>query len=77
MINTSGGPGVNMNNKRPLLQTPISGKAGSIGNLKNNNNKKFKTSRGGDGEVLKVKLLTGTLFLYRGVHRHVEFIPRI
>jgi hypothetical protein len=31
----------------------------------------------GGGDVLKVKLLTGTLFLTKGIHRHVEFIPRI
>jgi hypothetical protein len=54
--------------KRPL--PPSKGAASN-----NAKNKKGKT--GGDGEVLKVKLLTGTLFLYRGVHRHVEFIPRV
>ena len=30
-----------------------------------------------DGEVIKVKLLTGTLFLYRGLHRRAEFIRRV
>ena len=30
-----------------------------------------------DGEVVKVKLLTGTLFLYRGLHRRAEFIRRV
>jgi hypothetical protein len=29
-----------------------------------------------DGEVLSVKLLTGTLFLYRGAHRRAEFVPK-
>jgi hypothetical protein len=29
-----------------------------------------------EGEVLKVKLLTGTLFLYRGPHRRVAFVPK-
>ncbi|KAG7355562.1 hypothetical protein IV203_000248 [Nitzschia inconspicua] len=42
-------------------------------------NKKAKVGNGGKGgdDVLKVKLLTGTLFLSRGIHRHVEFVPRI
>jgi hypothetical protein len=43
-------------------------------------NKKFKSGGVGckvGGDVLKVKLLTGTLFLSKGIHRHVEFIPRI
>ena len=30
-----------------------------------------------DGEVVKVKLLTGTLYLYRGAQRRVEFIRRV
>jgi hypothetical protein len=30
-----------------------------------------------DEEVVKVKLLTGTLFLYRGTQRRVEFVPRV
>ena len=30
-----------------------------------------------DGEVVKVKLLTGTLYLYRGAQRHVEFVRRV
>jgi hypothetical protein len=37
-----------------------------------------KRQRGDDnGEVVKVKLLTGTLFLYRGRHRRAEFIRRV
>lgn len=31
----------------------------------------------GDGEVVKVKLLTGTLYLYRGAQRRVEFVRRV
>jgi len=30
-----------------------------------------------DGEVVKVKLLTGTLYLYRGAQRRVEFVRRV
>ena len=30
----------------------------------------------GNDEVLKVQFLTGTLYLYRGPKRHVEFIPK-
>ena len=30
-----------------------------------------------DGEVIKVKLLTGTLYLYRGKHRRAEFVRRL
>lgn len=30
-----------------------------------------------DSEVLKVKMLTGTLFLYRGTQRRVEFVPKM
>ena len=37
-----------------------------------------KRQRGdGDGEVIKVKLLTGTLYLYRGKQRRAEFIRRV
>jgi hypothetical protein len=45
------------------------------------NSKKAKNSHNhnhyGDGEVVKVKLLTGTLFLYRGTQRRVEFVRRV
>mmetsp|Transcript_7913 Transcript_7913/g.9061 ORF Transcript_7913/g.9061 Transcript_7913/m.9061 type:complete len:230 (-) Transcript_7913:141-830(-) len=41
---------------------------------KNSNSITKKTK---DGEVVKVKLLTGTLYLYRGLHRRAEFIRRI
>jgi len=36
-----------------------------------------ETQYGEDGEVVKVKLLTGTLYLYRGAQRRVEFIRRV
>ena len=39
-------------------------------------NKKRK-NEDGLGEVVKVKLLTGTLYLYRGRHRRAEFIRRV
>jgi hypothetical protein len=31
----------------------------------------------GNGEVVKVALKTGTLYLYRGTHRRVEFVRRV
>lgn len=40
-----------------------------------NNNKRLKSEEG--EEVVKVILLTGTLYLYRGLHRRAEFIRRI
>ena len=51
----------------------------------NNNNNKAKKARSnnnhmtedGSDEVVKVKLLTGTLYMYRGVHRRVEFVRRV
>lgn len=30
-----------------------------------------------DGEVVKVKLLTGTLYMYRGLNRRAEFVRRV
>jgi hypothetical protein len=66
----------NLNSNYKRFFTGTVGK-NSLGGPKN---KKFKLGGSGgkgDGDVLKVKLLTGTLFLSRGIHRHVEFIPRI
>eukprot|EP00535_Pseudo-nitzschia_heimii_P010767 CAMPEP_0197197290 /NCGR_PEP_ID=MMETSP1423-20130617/32789_1 /TAXON_ID=476441 /ORGANISM="Pseudo-nitzschia heimii, Strain UNC1101" /LENGTH=271 /DNA_ID=CAMNT_0042651109 /DNA_START=16 /DNA_END=831 /DNA_ORIENTATION=+ len=39
--------------------------------------KNNETQYAEDGEVVKVKLLTGTLYLYRGAQRRVEFIRRV
>ena len=39
--------------------------------------KNSETQYGEDGEVVKVKLLTGTLYLYRGPQRRVEFVRRV
>lgn len=39
--------------------------------------KSKKRARDGDEQVVKVKLLTGTLYLYRGQHRRAEFIRRV
>lgn len=39
--------------------------------------KQSETQYSEDGEVVKVKLLTGTLYLYRGAQRRVEFIRRV
>jgi hypothetical protein len=39
--------------------------------------KKYKHDPTLDGEVVKVQLLTGTLHLYRGVQRRVEFVRRV
>ncbi len=41
------------------------------------NNKKPKHNESDDGEVVKVKLLTGTLYLYRGAQRRAEFVRRV
>lgn len=40
-------------------------------------NKKLKNNESDDGEVVKVKLLTGTLYLYRGAQRRAEFVRRV
>lgn len=37
--------------------------------------KRIKTDDG--EEVVKVHLLTGTLYLYRGLHRRAEFVRRV
>lgn len=39
--------------------------------------KQNETQYAEDGEVVKVKLLTGTLYLYRGAQRRVEFVRRV
>jgi len=39
--------------------------------------KKYKQNPELDSEVVKVKLLTGTLYLHRGAHRRVEFVRRV
>lgn len=36
-----------------------------------------KGAGGKDEEVVKVKLLTGTLYLYKGVHRRAVFVRRV
>jgi hypothetical protein len=41
------------------------------------NHGKKRQRQADDGEVVKVKLLTGTLYLYRGQHRRVEFVRRV
>ncbi|OEU09627.1 hypothetical protein FRACYDRAFT_271403 [Fragilariopsis cylindrus CCMP1102] len=44
------------------------------------NSKKYKFNEpqyAEDGEVVKVKLLTGTLYLHRGQNRRVEFVRRV
>jgi hypothetical protein len=38
---------------------------------------KNKRQRGDEGDVIQVKLLTGTLYLYRGKQRRAEFIRRV
>mmetsp|Transcript_24837 Transcript_24837/g.36751 ORF Transcript_24837/g.36751 Transcript_24837/m.36751 type:complete len:236 (-) Transcript_24837:80-787(-) len=52
-----------------------SSRSGSGGNI-NSSNKRVKGENGNE-EVVKVKLLTGTLYLYRGLHRRAEFIRRV
>jgi hypothetical protein len=41
------------------------------------NSKNKRQRPADDGEVVKVKLLTGTLYLYRGKQRRAEFIRRV
>jgi hypothetical protein len=41
------------------------------------NHSKKRQRPSGDGEVVIVKLLTGTLYLYRGQHRRAEFIRKV
>jgi hypothetical protein len=36
-----------------------------------------KSAGGKDDEVVKVKLVTGTLYLYKGVHRRAVFVRRV
>jgi hypothetical protein len=45
--------------------------------LQTNGASKNKRHRGDEGDVVQVKLLTGTLYLYRGKHRRAEFIRRV
>jgi len=52
-----------------------SSRNGSGGNI-NSSNKRTKGENGNE-EVVKVKLLPGTLYLYRGLHRRAEFIRRV
>jgi hypothetical protein len=65
-------PSKSGSNKRPP-PGPNTNKISSGGGSKIKKAKPVPT----EGEVLKVKLLTGTLFLYKGLHRHVEFIPKV
>ena len=58
--------------------TANGGKRKIGGNGGRANNKKQRGGRdGGDQECLKIKLLTGTLYLYRGKHRRAEFVRRV
>jgi hypothetical protein len=43
----------------------------------NNISKKNKRQKDESEEVVVVKLLTGTLYLYRGAHRRAEFVRRV
>jgi hypothetical protein len=70
--------GLSLLNKRSIVQKNIIKAKGD----NNSRNKKAKigvsndSSVRGKSEVLEVRLLTGTLYLYRGAQRHVEFIPK-
>jgi hypothetical protein len=50
--------------------------AGGSGSSKNGSKSK-RPRQDGDDSVVKVKLLTGTLYLYRGRNRRAEFIRRV
>lgn len=45
--------------------------------ITNNRNGQQNNDNGDDGEVVKVNLLTGTLYLYRGLHRRAEFVRKV
>ena len=66
-------------NKHPISQSSATK---ARGNDTSRNKKATKiglsnsSQAGGKNEVLKVQLLTGTLYLHRGAKRHVEFIPK-
>ena len=66
-------------NKHPISQNSAT-KARSNDTSRNKKATKMGLSNssqaGGKNEVLKVQLLTGTLYLHRGAKRHVEFIPK-
>jgi hypothetical protein len=59
------GIAANINNNKKRL--PVKGIGG--------NGKRIKTEINGE-EVVKVKMLTGTLYLYRGLNRRAEFVRR-
>ena len=74
-------PSLSLTNKRPIAQSSSSSKARGDGTSRNKKAKVGGVSNNprvrGKTEVLKVQLLTGTLYLYRGApQRHVEFIPK-
>ena len=70
--------GLSLTNKRSIAQKKMIKARGD----NNSRNKKAKigvstdSSVHGKSEVLEVRLLTGSLYLYRGAQRHVEFIPK-
>lgn len=70
--------GLSLTNKRSIAQKKMIKARGD-----NNSRKKMAKIREstdssvrGKNEVLEVRLLTGSLYLYRGAQRHVEFIPK-
>ena len=52
-----------------------SGKRKHAGNGKLTKSKRFRDDE--HEKCLKVKLLTGTLYIYRGKHRRAEFVRRV
>jgi len=60
----------------PSQPAPAGGKRKLAGNQKTAAKSKRQRHEE-DGTCLKIKLLTGTLYLYRGRHRRAEFIRRV
>ena len=80
-VTNNASPSLSLTNKRPIAQSSSSSKARGDSTSRNKKAKVGGVSNNprvrGKNEVLKVQLLTGTLYLYRGApQRHVEFIPK-
>lgn len=62
----------------PALNEQIfPGEKRSVSSLSESLKNTKRARRDGDGEVIQVNLLTGTLYLYRGKQRRAEFIRRV
>lgn len=70
--------GLSLTDKRSIAQNSTTKPRSD--DTSRNKKAKFSTSdhprARGKSEVIEVQFLTGTLYLYRGLKRHVEFIPK-